>query len=165
MHRGGIVAGLFGAALLLQGCTAGWVAAGAVIGSGVTYYKAVNSDVGQVLSADAGLKAELCKSYNPAKHSAEFDAKVEAYCANIPTSALGAVKTWIKVIKAKPAPPPAAEPPQTPPPAPGVPGQAEQPAPAPSQVPPIYAALAAAVAVVGGVGYGAYRRIAQPKRT
>lgn len=106
------------ACLALAGCALpAWMISAGAAGTAVYgYVKLVNSDASTVLSADAPIKADLCKLYDPAKHDAVRNAEVETYCANIPTTPLKAVETVVKVVKAAKtakakAQPPAAKPP------------------------------------------------------
>lgn len=163
MKRGGIAAALIGASLLLSlsGCALGWAAAGAAAGGLYTDWQTVDTDGSKILAADAGLKKDLCAKWNPALHNAVWNARVQTYCANIPTTVIGAVETTIKVIHAKPAQqqaalPPVAEPPQAPPPPTG----------APSEVPwyITWAAGAVGVVLVGTAGYTALTTQPKPKR-
>jgi len=91
-------------ALAAGGCASALpLAGGAGAGAGVCIGASLAGDVkaaDTVLAADAPLKHLACDAQPVAPRGPVMTAFLETYCANIPTSAIGAAATWEKVLAA-----------------------------------------------------------------
>lgn len=87
------------ALLLLCGCQAA-VIGGAGAAGWFASAQMFASDGDAVLAADAPVKRALCEVELKNPHGAVFEAGLQEYCANIPTTVLGATATMVLVLAA-----------------------------------------------------------------
>lgn len=89
--------------ILLNGCVAGAIgSAGAAgfVGGWLSSPTQIVSDADTILKDDAALKRLYCDDELKKPHSLEFYTALSTYCSEIPTSLIGAVKTWTDVFNA-----------------------------------------------------------------